>query len=222
MKKESAIVIVVCSILIVGSGITGWIFGSKYSDLENKLILEKEKSKKQEEKNIIPRKSNEYFEKLLKPYEYVPDNFITDNVSDEFLAKFILNYYTLYDKTYSSNRYDENGKETFNVPKSEVEETIEEYFYIEDKELKDYSFEIYQLKNKNNNYKIYVSPVGMDNITHEVTNIDYDDENNEVDVNYNLIDPYSQETIGTKVIKLKYYDDDFKVVSLKIDNEKQN
>ena len=69
MKKESAIVIVVCSILIVGSGITGWIFGSKYSDLENKLILEKEKSKKQEEKNIIPRKSNEYFEKLLKPYE---------------------------------------------------------------------------------------------------------------------------------------------------------
>ena len=62
----------------------------------------------------------------------------------------------------------------------------------------------------------------MDNITHEVTNIDYDDENNEVDVNYNLIDPYSQETIGTKVIKLKYYDDDFKVVSLKINNEKQN
>ena len=210
-KKNTLFVIVIVTMSLLIAALLGYIIYDK--------VINKDTVKIEEKKT--PEKSNEYFEELLEAYKYVPSNFEIDSIDDEFLLKFAVNYYTMYDKTYLSTGNYENDKWFFELPKKVVTRLIEKYFYINNKTFNEnYTYDGYSIENKENNYKIIINPAGFDMVDEKIKKIKYN--NNYVTVNYELINPNNKEVVGNKIIKLKYKDSKFKIQSLKTSITSEN
>ena len=199
MEKKNniglVVVIVILSICVVG--LSCYVVYDKVlsrpseKELSNKIENNKDNGTNNNEDAVeIPKESEEYFESYLKPYKYIPNDYYdANNLTDEYIADFILNYYVLYDKTYAENL---TG--------------------IKNTELGNYSYETGEIKNDGDYYTILYAPIGFDLYDEKIISVEYEEDS--VKVDYELIHPYTQEQLGTKTVELNYKNDKFNVVKI--------
>ena len=125
----------------------------------------------------------------------------------------------LFDKesTINYNRDDNaanNKTDSFNVSIENVEDVIYKYFNIENKQLAESSYSLYDIKIEGDNYKISYVPTGYDIADEEISDIIYGEN---VTIIYDLINPYTQKKVGYKKLVLNYDDsnDKFYLSSVK-------
>ena len=226
MEKKNniglVVVIVILSICVVG--LSCYVVYDKVlsrpseKELSNKIENNKDNGTNNNEDAVeIPKESEEYFESYLKPYKYIPNDYYdANNLTDEYIADFILNYYVLYDKTYAENAIrgesDTIKCDSFKIPKTVVTQTIENLTGIKNTELGNYSYETVEIKNDGDYYTILYAPIGFDLYDEKIISVEYEEDS--VKVDYELIHPYTQEQLGTKTVELNYKNDKFNVVKI--------
>ncbi len=218
-KKNSIFIITIIILALIILVLSGLLISNKVSTNSNDSTQTENSIKKENDTDIekAPKLPNKYFENLLEPYSFVPENFEINNIDDEFLTQFVINYYTIYDDTYKENATHDATKTKSNtivVPKEEVSGLIEEYFNIKNKNLNNYNSDERDIQVENNNYIISYISQGYDLANEKIISTDYND--NYVNVNYELLNPYTDEIVGNKFIRLKYENNKFNIVSYKV------
>lgn len=153
--------------------------------------------------------TKEFFDEYLLPFNTCESNIIQGNeYNDEDVQKIVAFYYML--KNINNNSY------KVNVPKNEVNQIVNMYFGNESVNLVG-SKEGYTIKDAKDNYEISWLARGCGYNKYVIKERNFD--GNDIEIVYDIVDSMqNNKVIGTKIFKLKYEDNHFRIKNITTKN----